>query len=313
MMIKTLFVNLAWWMQSFMAAAQTTDTQLQQPATPPAVVAPSEAPATAPQVTPPKDAAQQDPPVAAEVPKPQAPAEVIDLLDRLEKSNDDLAALTADVQYEKEDALLGRKELRTGNLIYQQSPAAGDSKSREKSFAVLFENTIIANVKREDSKHYIFKQRWLVEIDFKNKQFIKREIVPPGSQLDPLKLGEGPIPLPIGQKKEDVLKRFDVTNLTIPEKGLLSQLKDVEGLLLIPKPGVKESKDYSRIEVFFDKATLLPIGVNQFETNGDRKTVRLQNFKRNPTLTDAQLKRLDITEPDPREWHIDVQPLRSVE
>jgi hypothetical protein len=36
--------------------------------------------------------------------------------------------------------------------------------------------------------------------------------------------------------------------------------------------------------------------------------VRLRDLKRNPTLDAAELKKLDIAEPDPKEWKIDIRP-----
>ena len=237
------------------------------------------------------------------MPHPEIPAEVNSLLDRLENSAPDLNSFTAQVQYEKQDVLLGRKELRSGDLIYHQDP-----QTKEKSFAILFDSTIIDRVRRSEPKHHIFNGRWLAEVDHKNKQFIKREIVPPGKQLDPLKLGEGPFPLPIGQPKAEVLARFDVTAAPKPDEGLLKDLQNVEGLSLKPKPGTQEAQDYSKVDLYYDRETLLPVGIRTEETNGDIKTVKLLNVKRNPELTPEQLARLDIAEPDPREWRIDVRP-----
>lgn len=225
------------------------------------------------------------------------------LLDKLEKNAADLQAFTAKIAYEKEDAVLGRNELRTGELIYRLDPKTG-----EKSFAALFDSTIINGTKRNSPMHYIFNGRWLAEIDQQKKQFIKREIVPPGKQLDPLKLGEGPFPLPIGQPKSEVLARFDVTMMELPKEGLLKDLKDVDGLLLVPKAGTKEARDFARVGLFYDRKTLLPVGINAIEKNNDRKTIRLSDVQRNPSLTEDDLQKLNIQEPDARQWHIDVRP-----
>lgn len=291
MLTKLLVLITIWWIQGCASTSAASGAAHQPPPD-----APDNGDIVVPQDVPP------------DVSTPQLPAEVNDLLDRLEKSAADLQSFTAEVQYQKEDALLGRKELRTGDLIYRQHP-----ETRQKSFAILFENEIVQNIRRNEPKHYIFDGRWLAEIDHKNKQFIKREVVAPGKQLDPLKLGEGPFPLPVGQPKAEVLARFDVTKASLPDSGLLKNLQDVEGLSLVPKAGAKEAKDYAGIELFYDKTTLLPIGINISDVNGDRKTVKLLNVKRNAQLTDAQLKRLDIAEPNPREWKIDVRPWSATE
>jgi hypothetical protein len=233
-------------------------------------------------------------------------AELDALLTRLEAGAKDLTSFAAKITYEKEEALLARTETRTGEIIYRID-------GEKKAFAVLFDKRIIGSRLETRLYHYVFDGRWLAEIDHENKQFIKREIVPPGKVLDPLKLGEGPFPLPIGQAKADVLARFDVTRLEVPKEGLLKSLQNVDGLLLTPKPNVPEARDYQRVEIFYDRATSLPVGINAVETNDDRKTVRLTDLQRNPAMDKAMLKKLDIAEPDARTWRIDIRPWKADE
>jgi hypothetical protein len=194
--------------------------------------------------------------------------------EQLEKNAKDLNAFTAKVMYEKEDALLGRKELRTGDLIYRVDP-----QSKEKSFAIFFDATIVNNRKRQETRRYIFNGRWLAEIDDKEKQFIKREIVPPGKQLDPLKLGEGPFPLPIGQPKAEVLARYRCDCSGASQQGLLKDLQNVDGLLLVPKPGTQEAKDFIKVELFYDRQLLLPVGIHLVDGNGDQKTIKMTDMR----------------------------------
>lgn len=232
---------------------------------------------------------------------------VITLLDTLERSADDLRTFTASIHYEVEDALLGEKVIRKGELVYRVEP-----EDREKSFAILFESKIANGRKRDQPKHYIFSGGWFVEVDHQEKLFIKRQVVAEGEEYDPLKLGEGPFPLPIGQPREEVLARFDVSLIELPETGPLAKLKGkkaVDGLRLIPKPGSAAAEDYTRIELFYDRETHLPVGIDLIEVNGDRKTARLEDLQRNPPLDEAALAKLSITEPDPTEWRIDIREL----
>ncbi|MCZ6612201.1 MAG: hypothetical protein O6941_06170, partial [Planctomycetota bacterium] len=163
--------------------------------------------------------------------------------------------------------------------------------------------------RREDRRtHFIFAGSWFVEIDHEAKQFIKRQIVAPGKQFDPLKLGEGPFPLPIGQSKDEILARFDVQRIDLPKEGLLKNLSNVYGLRLTPKPNTPEAEDFQRVELFYDRQTLLPTGINVLEVNADRKTVRLRNLRRNQGVDEDKL---NIETPDPKQgWHIDVRPWR---
>lgn len=234
---------------------------------------------------------------------------VITLLDTLERSADDLRTFTASIHYEVEDALLGEKVIRKGELVYRVEPESG-----KKSFAILFESKIANGRKRDQLKHYIFSGGWFVEVDHQEKLFIKRQVVAEGEEYDPLKLGEGPFPLPIGQPREDVLARFEVSLIELPETGPLAKLKGktaVDGLRLIPKPGSAAAKDYAHIELFYDCDTRLPVGIDLIEVNGDRKTARLEGLQRNPLLDEAALAKLSIIEPDPTEWRIDIRELEQ--
>ncbi len=228
------------------------------------------------------------------------------LLRELEAAARTLEAFTADVHYVSVEDLLGRQETRIGEIIYRVDPADGS-----KSFAVLFNRLIIGDRGRSQAKHYVFADRWLAEIDHENKQFIAREIVPPGRELDPLKLGEGPIPLPIGQPKHEVLERFEVSLINVPEQGILAELGNVDGLRLVPKQGTAEARDYQHIDLFYDQTSRLPVGIDTLETNDNRKTIRLRSLQHNPTLTDEQLEMLSIETPDPAEWAIDRRPWRG--
>jgi hypothetical protein len=268
-----------------------------------------QAPANPPTAPPAPNDPQQPPQDPAASQPPAAANPVESLLDKLERSAADLNAFTAKVTYDKQDAVLGRPERRTGELIYRVDPD-----TKRKTFAILFDSVIIGQRKRNDLKHYIFDGRWLVEINPKEKQFIKREIVAPGKELDPLKLGEGPFPLPIGQAKSEVLARFDVTPAEVPQQGLLKDLKNVDGLTLVPKPGTREARDFAKVVLFYDKQTSLPIGIHTMEPDGgDEKTILLGDVQRNPQLDEAAQSKLNIQEPDPREWKIDVRPWNAGE
>ncbi len=251
--------------------------------------------------------AMSAPPAATAPPIEQAEdASVESLLDRLDRGADDLRDFQAEITYWKWDGVLQRNEVRHGEVLYKAEDAL-----HGRRFAILLRTVVVANRKRDQHKDYIFDGSWLVEIDHEARLFLKRQIVPPGKQFDPLKLGEGPFPMPLGQPKNEVLARFEVSRLSAPtDEALASRLVGVnlEGLLLTPKPGTLEAKDVERLELFYDSATLLPAGISLAETGGDRKTVVLKNARRNAGIDDA---RLDISDPDPREWRIDVRPWKE--
>lgn len=250
-------------------------------------------------------------PPATTQPIPTAPDPVIELLDKLEKSTKDLRDFEATIRYSMWDAALEQQQLRTGKLIYQANP---DKDS--KRFAILFDTLVVGRRKQDHKKHYIFADGWLVEIDHENKHFTKRQIVAPGKKYDPLKLGEGPFPLPIGQPKKEVLERFDVKLLDKPsDEFLASKLigQDVLGIVLIPKPNTPEAEKFSKVELFYDSKLLLPIAINAVSAQAidpedpdsyNRKTVWLINVKRNQGIDESKLS---IAEPDKTKWDVDIR------
>ena len=253
---------------------------------------------------------QQSPSLAEEIDQEPDPVEA--LLDRLERSAEDLRDFQANIRYDIWDAVTEGRQTRGGELIYQVDPA-----DKSKRFAINFNSLIIDQTRWNESVRYIFAEGWVVEVDHKIKQFIKRQIVAPGEEFDPLKLGEGPFPLPIGQSKTEVLARFDVSLLDVPSDPFLAEMltrRDVEGIVLIPKPGTPQAEKFQRVELFYDRATMLPVGINAVAAgaidpddpdSSNRKTVLLMNLKRNQGVDESKLS---IAEPDKRQWNIDIRP-----
>ncbi len=232
-----------------------------------------------------------------------ATSDAIALLDRLERAGEGLRDFSADITYFLWDAMLERREIRSGEILYDVRPDDGGRR-----FAILVTSVIVGNRKDNQNKRYIFDGSWFVEIDHDNRMFTKRQIVAPGERFDPLKLGEGPFPLPVGQRREDVLARFEASLLDGTEHEVLARFlagKPVEGLKLVPLPSTPQAKEIAEVEIFYDAATLLPLGIVLTETHGDRKTVMLRQLERNQGIDESKLS---IEEPDPAQWQIDVRP-----
>jgi hypothetical protein len=221
-----------------------------------------------------------------------------DALDKIESVQ--IASLTADVFYTRTDPILDRREIRMGRLLFQKAKG-------KREVAILFDTLIIGRRRETKQKHYIFSGRWMAEVDHDKKQFIKRELVRPGQDdIDPFELGSGPIPLPIGQSKESVLKKFVVTLIEKPTEGPLEKLDDtVVGLHLIPKT----NDEWEYINLFYDNETWLPMGVETIELDGTKRVSRLSNMQ-SGALSSEDAALLNIETPDPKEWSIDVQKLQ---
>src|SRR5208282_426281 len=67
-----------------------------------------------------------------------------------------------------------------------------------------------------DAAHqYTLDNGILDDRDYLKKHENRTQVLKPGQKLDLFKLGEGPFPLPLGQKREDVLKLFDVAKVDL--------------------------------------------------------------------------------------------------
>jgi hypothetical protein len=245
---------------------------------PPAAVAEVPGEDTAPPVAAPVAEVVIEPPTDSPPPKLIVDAwnPTDELLERLERSHTDLRDFQADIVYHKWDNVLKRTEIRTGEVIYQVKPGGS------KRFAILLERLIVRNRARDH---------------------------PPDKQFDPLKLGEGPFPLPVGQPAEEVRARFNVRRLHVPQDEALAERlagRDLDGLLLEPKPDTPQADEFEQAEIFYDRESLLPVGVSVTEANGDRKTVILTDLKRDAGVDESKLS---IEEPDALDgWRIDVEP-----
>ena len=244
-----------------------------------------------------------------------------DLLTRLETADKDLKSLDADIQYDRVFSLAGDRQIRTGKLYYIDSKAKddkGQSAPGSRKFAIQFTSLKIGDQPtRPEEKIMVFDGHWLIEKMPDQKQMIKREIVPEGKAFDPLKIGEGPFPIPVGQRREDILKRF-TADLLPGEDGLVGnepgdtpKLKDfvtkakAYQLKLTPKPA--PDQDFKEVRLWYapDKSgTLLPIMARTVNQQDDISIVELVNVKLN------QAPPANVFEPQaPAGWVVQVEQL----
>lgn len=279
------------------------------PALSPAASAPAAAPPASPQP------AAQDP--QALPPDASAPlsSEIDSLLTKLEHAVDDLQAFTADVVLIKYDPVMDREERTRGKVIYHVQAPTDPQAPALKRFAIQFDTLQEGPRQQAINQHFIFDGAWLVEINADQKQFFKRRIVAPGKVLDPLKLGEGPFPLPLGQPKTEVLARFDVQLIDAPADGPLKGLQSVDGVRLLPKSGTREAGEFQSVDLYYDRDLRLPVGIltvsaRQLDPDDpnvrERRAVRLSNLQRNPQLTPEQLQALVIDADPPEGWEVEI-------
>lgn len=229
--------------------------------------------------------------------QPAGPLNVGQALDMLEKRGNDLNSFIADVKLSETNNDLGTEEVRSGKIWYQKL-ADGSARIRV-SFTLVEEN----GKKRTEQKDYVLDGGWLTERDGVKKTNIRRQILRPGEKMNPVKLGEGPFPLPIGQKKEDVQKQFAVEKLRTKK----DEPAGTTHLSLKPQDDSPLKKQFSVIDVFVDPAQRMPVRVDTTSANGKRsQTTELNNIQINPNLVNADF---DLPPVEGSKWTTREEPL----
>ncbi len=290
-------------------SAPVTPVPLVTPVTPSAPAAPG-VPNTPPTTTPTPSLAPALAPAPAPSPAPTtAPApHFVDadaLLTAVERTSDLLRDFRANITLETTDDVTGDTERRLGQLVFVQE----EGKPATRRFAVVFEKFIDGSGRMDERPvRYIYADGWLTEADFKQRTLVRRQLARAGEQYDPLKPGEGPVPLPIGQRRADVLARFDASLATAPDSTiLLKSARPMIGVRLKPKPGMAD-RDLVEASVWYDAQSLVPVGVEAQRKSG-RTVVSLRDATMNGGIDDAQRALLSLAEKVTTGWRVDERPL----
>jgi hypothetical protein len=236
-----------------------------------------------------------------------------DLLVALESADADINTFGADVIYTRVFSLAGDEQTRQGKLAYQTITRGTATEPASRRFAIEFDTLRVGRRVDKESKFYIFDGEWLVEKLPSEKLFIKRQVVAPGERFDPLRIGEGPFPVPVGQRREDVLSRYYVTMLPVEdglESDTLKKFATASGgtyqVQLIPRERPTSGDDLIEIRVWYRKSDLLPRMARTRNLAGDESTVQMLNPAKNPRL---KADTFDTKVPE-RGWDTRVEPYR---
>lgn len=265
------------------------------------------------------------------------------LLTALEKADEGMVTLTAKVVYEKTFEIQGDQQTRKGKLYFvnKQEAAAGAAPAKAggaggRKFAIVFDELWIGDVVRKDQEVFVFDGQWLVEKNFKEKNFIKRQVVPPGEKFDPLRIGEGPFPLPLGQKKADIQKRYVATllpagdGLKAADDASEADKKTIEKrkahtagswqVKLDPKPEFAREDSFKEIRLWYKRGSdgnLMPVMSRTVDTEGNVSVVALSDVQLQgvgkPVNEKAKVPReiVDTESPSLKDgWNVDVQEFR---
>ena len=235
------------------------------------------------------------------------------LLDTLEHADTTIDRLSAKILYEREFALAGDIQTRLGRVSFVRR--AGEDGQIRRAFAVVFDTTIIGDRSEPDGRTFVFDGQLLIERIPEQRLILRRQVAPPGSKFDPLRIGEGPLPLPLGQRKTDILSNYD-TEMLAPELGLEERedlIKFTAGcaqLRLIPNEARAPEDDFVEIRLWYKQmdGNLLPRMAMTENKTGDVVVVRLWDVKLNDL---AEVDPADFDGSVPEGWEVDDQPYRG--
>jgi outer membrane lipoprotein-sorting protein len=207
-----------------------------------------------------------------------ADATVDQVLDGLRTRGDTLKCLSADVSLAHTDQTTATTDTESGKILLQQR-AGGTSRVR-----------VAFNQRTEDQKYFAedheftLADGWLVDRDGIRKHEDRRQVVRPGEQINLFQLGDGPFPLPIGQKKEDVLRDFDVKLVPVQK----DDAPDWVHLTLKPKPETKLARKFAQIDVYVNRQTGMPERIVTLDAGGQAtRTADLTHVNLDVQLSDS--------------------------
>ena len=233
--------------------------------------------------------------------------EVERILDLVDKQSLRLENYRGRISMETYDDLADETERRFGR-VWLVAPVRGNPATRQA--AVVFDRLVESSGRiREKTEHWVYRDGILSDYDHEAKRLVRRRIVEAGDRRDPLRLGEGPIPIPIGQRKSDIMAAFEVSLAgPVPER-LARKPEGVVGLRLVPKPGTKMEKDgdMTMIDYWIRSTDGEPVAIEVLEKDRDRVAIRFLESAFNADLDDDAQRWLIAPEVDPATWRIQDQ------
>ena len=177
------------------------------------------------------------------------------MLDEIERTGAQFESLAGDIAVETVDTFADSQEFRSGRVVVEGRGAA-------RRIALVVDRITIDGRTTKAIDHYLFAEGWYSRLDHRNRSFTRRRLAAEGAEPDALESVGDQFPLPIGVRKKDILARFEVTEAEIPaDVPLLATLPNATGLRLVPKAETAAAEKTAAIEVFYDRATIVPVGV----------------------------------------------------
>lgn len=254
-------------------------------------------------VAPPEQAPADSAPTQ---PSGQCSASALDrLLDGIDAASQATIVLSASFLATKTDALTEETERRSGEFVVC-------GQGRERKVAILVRDFIDGAGRLErENRHFVFADGWLTEYVPAERRATARQLALPEEEYDPLRAGEGPIPLPVGQRRADLERGFAVEISPWPEEaGSLSVSEGATFTVTCMRPhaGTSAAKELAEAWVAWDDATRQPLAIHARAVDGSTTTVRLGGLLTNDAVTEASRALLAAPTLPDGTWTLDRRP-----
>jgi hypothetical protein len=231
----------------------------------------AQTPAATGPTTAPAPLASQATPTATTEPAGDDPA-AVKILDALERAGRMYPTIRAEIDYHVDMPELGDSETRGGWVAYQRDLSSDDEKIRI-HFETLQQGE---GPNRRERLDYTFDGQWAAEAKHGIKQLTRYQVAPPGQKVRALQIGKGPFPpLPFGQKTQDVLSHYHAAT----RAATADDPPATDYLLLTAHRDKQKDLNFTRLEMWVDRKTALPVRIVGYEKDKNIHTVSLRNVQ----------------------------------
>jgi outer membrane lipoprotein-sorting protein len=202
---------------------------------------------------------------------------VDEILDALDARGKNLQDFSASVRLTDSDNTTGDSTINIGSVMLQRK---GEDDAR---IRVAFTTKQLGDKIFTVDHQYTLDNGLLTERDYQAKRETRQQVLKPGQKLDLFKLGQGPFPLPLGQKRQNVLTLFDVQKMDPAKDDPPATVH----LQLTPKAGTQFASQFKTIDIWVDTASAMPRRIQTEDVNQTTtRTTDLTDVKINGGLSD---------------------------
>jgi len=173
-------------------------------------------------------------------------ARIDEILTQLQHRSDDLKDIRCEVRFVEDDRINLTQRTKFGAILFLMTKP-------NPHFLIHFQKTETDGVLGKQ-EWYLFDGQWLYQAVERTAQITKQEVAEPDKEFDLFDLEKAPFPLPFGQKRETILRNFDVT-LAAPAPG---NPANTDHLICIPKADSRLYRKYEQLDLFVHREIHLP-------------------------------------------------------